>query len=71
MKIKIFKWEKYSHKKKRRLKKSKNTQPTPSEQINNLVTNQMKNIEKYFENPGFKRVIEHTAGQMIVVRKAK
>ncbi|WP_181002894.1 hypothetical protein [Bacillus thuringiensis] len=53
------------------MKKSKNTQPTPSEQINNLVTNQMKNIEKYFENPGFKRVIEHTAGQMIVVRKAK
>lgn len=72
LKNKIFKWEKYSHKKKRRLKsflKSKNTQPTPSEQIENLVTNQLINKEKYLKNPEFKSVIEHTDGQMIVIRK--
>ncbi|HFU7058128.1 TPA: hypothetical protein ACGN81_005225 [Bacillus cereus] len=65
---KIFKWEKYTG---QQYLQKKNTRPSTSEQIINLVTEQLKNKEEYLENDVFKSVIEHTAGQMIVIRKVK
>lgn len=51
--------------------KTKNTEPSPSEQIEGLVTEQLKNKEEYLKNDEFKSVIKQTAGQMIVIRKVK
>ncbi|WP_305927869.1 hypothetical protein [Bacillus mycoides] len=65
---KIFKWEKYTG---QQYLQKKNTGPSTSEQIIDLVTEQLKNKEEYLENDAFKNVIDHTAGQMIVIRKVK
>ncbi|MGW5983144.1 hypothetical protein ACWFOP_22485 [Bacillus mycoides] len=65
---KIFKWEKYAG---QQYLQKKNTGPSTSEQIIDLVTEQLKNKEEYLDNDAFKNVIEHIAGQMIVIRKVK